>query len=120
MAATIGISRCQVAVSCSHRVGRSVIGGVSHAPKSRITLALPAVESRCYHRSQSRAPTAREQHSRWGRVMLQLPSKLALCSLPVALFAVGSAFGQQQDFSAIQIRTNKITDNLYFLDGVGG
>jgi len=52
--------------------------------------------------------------------MLQLQSKLALCSLPVALFAVGSAFGQQQDFSAITIKTNKLTDNLYYLDGVGG
>jgi cyclase len=52
--------------------------------------------------------------------MLQLQSKLALCSLPVALFAVCSAFGQQQDFSAIQIKTNKLADNLYYLDGIGG
>ena len=51
--------------------------------------------------------------------MLQLSSKFALCSLPFALCAVGSAFAQQ-DFSAITIKTNKLTDNLYYLDGVGG
>ena len=51
--------------------------------------------------------------------MLQLQSKLALCSLPFALCAVGSAFAQQ-DFSVITIKTNKLTDNLYYLDGVGG
>jgi len=82
-------------------------------------VALPVVESRCYHRPQSRALLGAEQHSLWGRVMPQLSSKLALCSLPVALLAVGSAFGQQ-DFSAITIKTNKLTDNLYYLDGVGG
>jgi cyclase len=52
--------------------------------------------------------------------MLHLQSKLALCSAPIALFAVGSVFGQQQDFSAIQIRTNQIAANLYYLDGQGG
>jgi cyclase len=62
-----------------------------------------------------------EQHSLWGRVMLQLSSKLALCSLPVALFAVGSAFGQgQQDFSAVQIKTHQVAGNFYYLEGQGG
>jgi len=54
--------------------------------------------------------------------MLQLQSKLALCSLPVALFAVGSAFaqGQQQDFSAVQIKTHPVSGNFYYLEGQGG
>src|SRR6188768_4474080 len=119
MASTIGISRCQVAVSSLQRAARSVIGEVSHAPTWRTAAALPAVESRCYHRWQSRALKGADQYSLWGKVMLQLQSKLALCSLPFALCAVGSAFAQQ-DFSVITIKTNKLTDNLYYLDGVGG
>jgi glyoxylase-like metal-dependent hydrolase (beta-lactamase superfamily II) len=53
--------------------------------------------------------------------MLQLQSKLALCSLPVALFAVGSAFAQaQQDFSTVQIKTHQVSGNVYYLEGQGG
>jgi cyclase len=54
--------------------------------------------------------------------MLQLQSKLALCSLPVALLAVGSAFAQaqQQDFSAVQIKTHQVSGNVYYLEGQGG
>jgi glyoxylase-like metal-dependent hydrolase (beta-lactamase superfamily II) len=54
--------------------------------------------------------------------MLQLQSKLALCSLPVALFAVGTALaqGQQQDFSAVQIKTYPVSGNVYYLEGQGG
>jgi len=53
--------------------------------------------------------------------MLQLSSKLALCSSPVALLAVGSAFAQaQQDFSAVQIKTHQVSGNVYYLEGQGG
>jgi glyoxylase-like metal-dependent hydrolase (beta-lactamase superfamily II) len=54
--------------------------------------------------------------------MLQLQSKLALCSLPVALFAMGSALaqGQQQDFSAVQIKPHQVAGNFYYLEGQGG
>ena len=54
--------------------------------------------------------------------MPQLQSKLALCSIPVALFAVGSAVaqGQQRDFSAVQIKTHQVVGNLYYLEGDGG
>ena len=53
---------------------------------------------------------------------MQLQSKLALCSLPVALFAVGPAFaqGQQQDFSAVQIKTHQVPGNVYYVEGQGG
>jgi cyclase len=54
--------------------------------------------------------------------MLQPQSKLASCSLPVALLAVGSAFaqGQQQDFSAVQIKTHPVSGNVSYLEGQGG
>jgi len=53
--------------------------------------------------------------------MLQLSSKLALCSSPVALLAVASAFAQgQQDFSAVQIKTHQVSGNVYYLEGQGG
>jgi len=53
---------------------------------------------------------------------LQTQSKLALCSVPVALFAAGSvlAQGQQQDFSAVQIKTHQVAGNVYYLEGQGG
>ena len=49
-------------------------------------------------------------------------SKLAVCSLPVALLAAGSvlAQGQQQDFSAVQIKTHQVAGNVYYLEGQGG
>jgi cyclase len=51
-----------------------------------------------------------------------LQSKLAVCSLPVALFAAAATFaqGQQPDFSAVQIKTHRVADNLYYLEGQGG
>ena len=50
-----------------------------------------------------------------------LQSKLALCSVPVALFAAGGAFAQgQQDFSAVQIKTHQVAGNVYYLEGQGG
>ena len=53
--------------------------------------------------------------------MLQTNSKLALCSAPFALFAVGSALAQgQQDFSAVQIKTHQVAGNVYYLEGQGG
>jgi len=54
--------------------------------------------------------------------MLLSQSKLAPCSLPVALLAVGSAFaqGQQQDFSAVVIKPHQVTGNVYYLEGQGG
>jgi glyoxylase-like metal-dependent hydrolase (beta-lactamase superfamily II) len=57
---------------------------------------------------------------RSGGVMLR--SKLSVCSMPVALLAVGAAFaqGQQQDFSAVQIKTHQVAGNLYYLEGQGG
>ena len=53
---------------------------------------------------------------------MQTQSKLALCSVPVALFAAGGAFaqGQQQDFSAVQIKTHQVAGNVYYLEGQGG
>jgi len=53
---------------------------------------------------------------------LQTQSKLALCSVPAALFAAGGAFaqGQQQDFSAVQIKTHQVVGNVYYLEGQGG
>lgn len=48
-------------------------------------------------------------------------SKLALWSLPVALFAAGAASAQgQQDFSAVQIKTHKVAGNVQYLEGAGG
>jgi glyoxylase-like metal-dependent hydrolase (beta-lactamase superfamily II) len=53
--------------------------------------------------------------------MLQTQSKLKLCSIPLALFVAGSAFAQaQQDFSAVQIKTHRVSDNVYYLEGQGG
>ncbi|HEX7236610.1 MAG TPA: MBL fold metallo-hydrolase [Gammaproteobacteria bacterium] len=54
--------------------------------------------------------------------MLKAHSKLALCSLPAALFAVGSVFaqGQQQDFSKVEIKTHQVAGNFYYLEGQGG
>jgi glyoxylase-like metal-dependent hydrolase (beta-lactamase superfamily II) len=48
--------------------------------------------------------------------------KLAVWSLPVAVLAAGAAWsqGQQQDFSAVQIKTHQVTSNLYYLEGQGG
>ena len=53
---------------------------------------------------------------------MQKQSKLALCSVPVTLFAVGGAFaqGQQRDFSAVQIKTHQVVGNVYYLEGDGG
>jgi cyclase len=54
--------------------------------------------------------------------MLQVQSKLALCSFPLALLAAGSALAQgpQQDFSAVQIKTHQVVGNFYYLEGQGG
>jgi cyclase len=54
--------------------------------------------------------------------MLQTQSKLALCSLPVMLLAAGpaAAQGQQQDFSAVEIKTHQVAGNVYYLEGQGG
>ena len=54
--------------------------------------------------------------------MLKSQSRLALCSLPAALFAVGSALaqGQQQDFSKVEIKTHQVAGNFYYLEGQGG
>ena len=54
--------------------------------------------------------------------MLHTQSKLALCSVPVALWAVSSALGQgqQQDFSAVQIKTHQVVGNVHYLEGQGG
>jgi glyoxylase-like metal-dependent hydrolase (beta-lactamase superfamily II) len=53
--------------------------------------------------------------------MLQTQSKLKLCSIPLALFVAGSAFAQaQQDFSAVQIKTHRVSGNVYYLEGQGG
>ncbi len=55
-----------------------------------------------------------------GRGMLQ-SSKLAFGSLPFALLALGSAFAQgQQDFSAVEIKTHRVSGNVYYLEGQGG
>lgn len=52
--------------------------------------------------------------------MLQ-SSKLALGSLPFALLAVGAALAQgQQDFSAVEIKTHRVSGNFYYLEGQGG
>jgi glyoxylase-like metal-dependent hydrolase (beta-lactamase superfamily II) len=54
--------------------------------------------------------------------MLQSPSKLAACSLPVALLVGASAWAQAQqlDFSAVEIKTHRVSDNVYYLEGSGG
>ena len=54
--------------------------------------------------------------------MLHTHSKLALCSIPAALLTIGSALGQaqQQDFSAVQIKTHQVAGNVYYLEGQGG
>jgi glyoxylase-like metal-dependent hydrolase (beta-lactamase superfamily II) len=45
-----------------------------------------------------------------------------LGSLPLALLVSASAFaqGQQRDFSAVQIKTHRVADNVYYLEGEGG
>src|SRR5436190_23952872 len=60
--------------------------------------------------------------NRSGGVMPQPHFKLALCSLPGALLAVGAAFaqGQQQDFSKVEIKTHQVAGNFYYLEGQGG
>jgi cyclase len=40
--------------------------------------------------------------------------------LPAAIAFSAVAFGQGQDFSKVEIKTNKITSNFYTLDGQGG
>ncbi len=49
-------------------------------------------------------------------------TKLALCTVPFALLAVGAACaqGQQPDFSAVQIKTHQVGGNVYYLEGQGG
>jgi glyoxylase-like metal-dependent hydrolase (beta-lactamase superfamily II) len=48
-------------------------------------------------------------------------SKLALWSLPAALFAAGTVSAQgQQDFSAVEIKTHKVAGNVQYLEGAGG
>jgi cyclase len=58
----------------------------------------------------------------WGIVIVHTPSKLALCIAPFALLVSGAAFaqGQQQDFSAVQIKTHQVAGNVYYLEGQGG
>jgi cyclase len=46
--------------------------------------------------------------------------KLALWSLPIAVLAAGAAQGQQQDFSAVVIKTHKVAGNVSYLEGSGG
>jgi cyclase len=56
-----------------------------------------------------------------GDNMLQSPSKLAVCLLPAALLFAGSALAQgQQDFSAVEIKTHRLSGNVYYLEGRGG
>jgi len=53
--------------------------------------------------------------------MSTMHSRLAVCSLPAALFAASSVLAQgQQDFSAVQIKTHRVTGNVYYLEGQGG
>jgi len=53
--------------------------------------------------------------------MLQSPSKLAVRSLPFALLVAGSVSAQgQQDFSAVEIKTHRVSGNVYYLEGQGG
>ena len=54
--------------------------------------------------------------------MLQTQPRLALCAVPFALLAAGAALaqGQQQDFSAVQIKTHQVAGNVYYLEGQGG
>jgi glyoxylase-like metal-dependent hydrolase (beta-lactamase superfamily II) len=48
-------------------------------------------------------------------------SKLALWSLPAALFVAGAVSAQgQQDFSAVEIKTHKVAGNVQYLEGAGG
>ena len=47
--------------------------------------------------------------------------KIPRCSLALAALAVTALFAQAQtDYSKIQIKANKLADNLYTLDGAGG
>ena len=48
--------------------------------------------------------------------------KLAFWSSPVAVLAAGAAWsqGQQQDFSAVQIKTHAVVGNVHYLEGQGG
>jgi cyclase len=40
--------------------------------------------------------------------------------LPAILLAVAAASAQQQDFSKVEIKSTRLTDNLYLLQGAGG
>lgn len=53
---------------------------------------------------------------------MQTQPKLALGTVPFALLAAGAALaqGQQQDFSAVQIKTHQVAGNVYYLEGQGG
>ena len=45
------------------------------------------------------------------------------CSLLVCLgilLSAGIAHAQQEDFSKVTIKTNKLTDSIYMLEGAGG
>jgi cyclase len=46
--------------------------------------------------------------------------KLALWSLPVGMLAAGAAAAQQQDLSAVVIKTHPVVGNVYYLEGSGG
>lgn len=50
----------------------------------------------------------------------QQSALLRITALAVALLLATTAQAQQQDFSQVQIKTNKLADNLYYLEGSGG
>jgi cyclase len=52
--------------------------------------------------------------------MPQAHATLALWSLPVAVLAAGAASAQQQDLSAVEIKTHQVAGKVYYLEGSGG
>lgn len=54
------------------------------------------------------------------RTSKQQPAILRMAALAAALLLSTTAAAQQQDFSQVQIKTNKLADNLYYLEGSGG
>lgn len=54
------------------------------------------------------------------RTPKQQPAMLRMAALVAALLMATTAAAQQQDFRQVQIKTNKLADNLYYLEGSGG
>jgi glyoxylase-like metal-dependent hydrolase (beta-lactamase superfamily II) len=52
--------------------------------------------------------------------MIRKVSAIAVLAVPLALLGAGAAQAQQVDYSKVEIKTTKLADNFYALEGQGG